>query len=124
MIRNLLLICVIALIAIGCASEKTILLNPSAVPFDPVPWEEVHVYRSEADVPEEFIEIAIVSSKEEEVLTTEGQTALSVEVQMIKKMKEKAGKLGANAIVLQDDLGTKKISAIAIRVEEEAKEKM
>jgi len=112
----------IAVFAIGCISTKAVMLKPGVEKFDPVPWEEVRVYLSEEDAPGEFIEIAIVSSKEEEVLTTKGLTALSVEKQMVKKMKERAGKLGANAIILQGVLGSKEISAIAIRVKEEEKE--
>jgi len=125
MFKNLLLVCAIALIAIGCVSAKATLLNPD-MRFDPVPWEEVRVYLSEEDVPGEFETIAIVRSEGKEVFTTEAQ--------MLEKMKKKAGALGANAIILKGikdpgdldrmadelsggfGLGSRKIQATAIRV--------
>ena len=127
MARNLLLVFVIALTAIGCVSAKATLLNPD-VQFDPVPWGEVRVYLSAEDVPGEFTKIAILKSEGKEVMTTEKQ--------MLEKMRKKAGEVGANGIILQGikqpgDLdrmadeatgglgfGSRQISAIAIRVKE------
>ncbi len=129
-IKNLLLVFVIALTAIGCVSAKATLLNPN-VRFDPVPPEEVIIYYDEADVPGEFETIAIIRSEGKELMTTEKQ--------MLKKMREKAGAVGANGIILQGikdpgdldrmadelsgglGLGSRKIQATAIRVKKEKK---
>jgi hypothetical protein len=125
MFKNLLLVSVIALVAIGCVSAKATLLNPD-VRFDPVPWQDVRVYYDEADVKGEFETIAIIRSEGKEVFTTEAQ--------MLKKMRKKAGALGANGVILKGikdpgdlermadevsgglGLGSRKIQAIAIRV--------
>jgi len=125
MLKNLSLVIAIALVTAACVSAKATLLNPG-VKFDPVPWENVVVYLSEDDVPGEFVKIAIVKSEGKEVVTTEAQ--------MLKKMKKKAGALGANGIILQGikqpgdveriadelsgglGLGSRQVSAIAIRV--------
>jgi hypothetical protein len=90
MFKNLLLVSVIALVAIGCVSAKATLLNPD-VRFDPVPWQDVRVYYDEADVKGEFETIAIIRSEGKEVFTTEAQ--------MLKKMKKKAGALGVSMVV-------------------------
>jgi len=125
MIKNLLLVCAIALLAIGCVSAKATLLNPD-VQFAPVPWENVKVYYDEADVPGEFETIAIIRSEGKEVFTTEKQ--------MLEKMRKKAGAVGANGVILKGikdpsdldrladelsggfGLGSRKIQATAIRV--------
>jgi len=125
-----LLVCVIALIAIGCVTAKATMLNPD-VQFDPVPWENVKVYYDEADVPGEFETIAIIRSEGKEVFTTEEK--------MLEKMRKKAGAIGANGIILKGikepgdldrladelsgglGLGSRKIQAIAIRVKEGVK---
>jgi hypothetical protein len=127
MIRNLCLILVVAVVAIGCVSAKATMLNPG-VRWEPVPFEAVVVYYSEKDVPGAFDTIAIVRCEGKEVLTTEKQ--------MLLKMRQKAGAIGANAIVLtrikdpgdmerwadvaSGGLGfaSRKFQAIAIRVRE------
>ena len=59
----------------------------------PVPMESVHVYLPGDEIPE-HTRIAI--------LNAEGDVDITNEAEMIDKLREEAGKLGANAIVLGD----------------------
>ena len=80
------------LVLTGCVSvNKSVLERSSAA--RPVPKENVHVYLPGDELPE-HTRVAILNAKGDVDLTNEGQ--------MIEKLREEAGKLGANAIVLQD----------------------
>ncbi|MBA7621300.1 hypothetical protein ES703_28659 [subsurface metagenome] len=102
-----LLICVIALIAIGCVSTLQVA---------PVPWQEVKVFYDEADVPGEFETIA--------TFRYEGEAIEAIAEKQIEKMKKRAGKLGANGIILKgmpdpdadEVVYESKIQATAIRL--------
>jgi hypothetical protein len=58
----------------------------------PVPAEEVAVYRTADQVPGKYEEIALLNAK--------GDSTWSSESGMFKQMKKKAGLMGANAIIL------------------------
>ena len=57
-----------------------------------VPWRDVAVYKTAAEIPRAYREIAL--------LVSTGDSLWSNESQMWNSMKRRAGKLGANAIVL------------------------
>lgn len=84
----------LALIAVlaSCVSVNKSVLSRAHV-SSPVPRDDVHVYLPGDSIPEHE-RIAILSAKGDENMTNESQ--------MIDRMRDEAGKLGANAIVLQD----------------------
>lgn len=76
---------------ISCVTTEAVRLGtPTARPV--VAPENVAVYRTAAQVPGRYEEIAL--------LTSTGDIELSSQADMIKSMKKKAGSLGANAIIL------------------------
>jgi len=108
MFKNLAMIFMIACMAIGCVSTLRVA---------PVPWEDVKVYYDEADVKGKFETLA--------TFRYEGEAIEAIAEKQIEKMKKRAGKLGANGIILKgmpdpDNLDAvvdeTKIQAIAIRV--------
>jgi hypothetical protein len=58
----------------------------------PVPADEVAVYRTADQVPGKYEEIALLNAK--------GDSTWSSEEGMFKQMRKKAGRMGANAIIL------------------------
>lgn len=70
--------------------NKTVLMDRSAYP---VPQSEVYVYLPEDELPEDCERVALLDASGEQDATTEAQ--------MLDKMREEAGKLGANAIQLR-----------------------
>lgn len=75
----------------GCvAVNSTQLGRPGARPS--VPKESVAIYRTADQVPGKYEEVAILNAS--------GSTSWTNEAQMNEKMREEAGKLGANAIIL------------------------
>lgn len=58
----------------------------------PVPWDKVIVYQTAEQVPAKYEEVALI--------TATGDATWTSKEQMYKKMRKKAGKLGANAIIL------------------------
>ena len=87
-----------ALLAMACVSVNKSVLSQARMAF-PVPKERVQVYFPEDSVPNHE-RIAILNAEGDDEMTNEGE--------MIDKMREEAGKLGANAIILGDlrDPGT------------------
>lgn len=85
------IIVLISISIIGCVTTKAVKLG-SGPDRPPVPWEKVIVYRTADQVPGDYEEIAL--------LTSTGESMWTNEEQMWKSMKKKAGKLGANAIIL------------------------
>ena len=86
---GILLLCLTVLAA--CVTTQALKLGtPTQRP--PVPWQDVVVYRSADQVPGRYEEIALLSST--------GDTALTSEKTMWNSMRKEAGKLGANAIIL------------------------
>ncbi len=86
------------LVLAACVSVNKSILDRSMM-ASPVPKEDVHVYLPGDSVPENR-RIAILNAKGDVDMTNEGQ--------MIDKLREEAGKLGANAIILGEtnDPGT------------------
>lgn len=92
MTRKLLLLALpAALLLGGCVSVHATRIG-TPTQYEPVPREHVLVYRTEEEVPYEYEAIAI--------LHAEGDVDGTNERQMIDAARKKAGKLGANAIVL------------------------
>ena len=82
---------VLIIMAADCVSTQAVRLGDG--PYRPeVPWNQVIVYRTADQVPGKYEEIALISAKGDSIWTGEEQ--------MYKEMKKKAGKLGANAIIL------------------------
>ncbi|TFH65293.1 MAG: hypothetical protein E4G90_06470 [Gemmatimonadales bacterium] len=88
----------LTLVLVACVSVNKSILERSYMSA-PVPKEAVHVYLAGDEVPE-HTRIAILNAQGDVDLTDEGQ--------MIDKLREEAGKLGANAIVMGElsDPGT------------------
>jgi hypothetical protein len=101
----------LALLGLTIALAACVTVNKSILDRSfmaaPVPMESVHVYLPGDDVPK-HTRIAI--------LNAEGDVDLTDESQMIDKLREEAGKLGANAIIMGEleDPGTGALVAKAI----------
>lgn len=80
------------LIVAACVSVNKSVLSTSRVSY-PVPKEQVQVYFAGDTVPEHD-RIAILNGSGDDTMTNQAQ--------LIDKLREEAGKLGANAIILQD----------------------
>ena len=89
---NLLILGLIFLVINGCVTTKAVELGTGQKKRPPVPQEKVLVYRTADQVPGKYEEIAL--------LLAEGDAIWTDEVLMIESMKEKAGRMGANAIIL------------------------
>ncbi len=85
--------CLIATLALtGCVTvSKSVLTD--AYRDRPVLMERVHVYFADDSIPE-HTRVAILSAEGDDSMTDRGE--------MIDRLREEAGKLGANAIVLRD----------------------
>ena len=80
-----------ALLLGACVTvSKSVLMDRSAFP---VPQNEVYVFLPSDSIAPSCERVALLNASGEETLTNESQ--------MIDKMREEAGKLGANAILLQ-----------------------
>lgn len=79
-----------AFMAVGCVSINKSVLD-SSFQANPVPAGEVKVFFPEDSIPP-YTRVAILNAS--------GDADWSNEAQMIDKLREEAGKLGANAIVL------------------------
>jgi len=88
----------VSVFATACVTvSKSVLMDRS---FAPVPQQDVYVFLLEDEIPEDCERVALLSAS--------GEVDLTDEAQMIDKMREEAGKLGANAIQLRsiEDPGT------------------
>jgi hypothetical protein len=103
--KRLLMLASSVLLAACVTVNKTILMDRS---FAPVPKNDVYVFLPEDEVPPDCQRVALLSASGEEDLTDESD--------MIDKMREEAGKLGANAILLRwiEDPGTGERIAAAL----------
>ncbi len=83
----------IALAVMGCVQTNATILNPSAQAYPAVHQDSVRIFVSEDDLEGyEFERIAIVNAK--------GSGTYTNEDNMLNAMRKKAGKLGANAIIM------------------------
>lgn len=88
----------VSVFATACVTvSKSVLMDRS---FAPVPQQDVYVFLLEDEIPEDCERVALLSAS--------GEVDWTDESQMIDKMREEAGKLGANAIQLRsiEDPGT------------------
>ena len=118
MSRKLLLALPLALLASACVSVHATRLGEGSV-YAPVPQGEVRVYPSEDDVPGEFEKIAL--------LYVSGDADNTSHRQMIEAARKKAGRLGANAIVLgdfQDPKFTTRVASVIFNVPVERRTQM
>lgn len=121
---------ILMLLMISCGTSSSVVrLSPSIRPSIDV--DLVTVYQTEAEVPSEFEKIAVVTIK--------GSAVYKTKASMLRALREKAGLLGANAIILAGSkdqtiatkavsvyltagiFGKKEVSAIAIYVYPEKK---
>jgi hypothetical protein len=91
MIKKFLALGVFAVFCAACVSTSAVRLGVT-VARPTVAWQNVAVYRTAEDVPGKYAEVAILASTGGALMTSEGQ--------MWKSMQQKAGKLGANALIL------------------------
>ena len=90
--RMRILVCsLIVVLFAACVSTKAVRLGTS-VGRPPVNWQDVLVFRTADQVSGKYEEIALLSST--------GDSAFTNEETMWNSMRKKAGKLGANAIIL------------------------
>ncbi|MEQ9570223.1 MAG: hypothetical protein RLN75_08555 [Longimicrobiales bacterium] len=92
------IIVLLPLVLTACVTvSKSVLMDRSA---HPVPREQVYVYLAGDSIPESCERVAILHASGSQDHTNESQ--------MIDKLREEAGKLGANAVHLQtmEDAGT------------------
>jgi len=75
----------------GCVAVNTTQLG-TRQQRPPVPAASVEIYRTAALVPGEYEEVALLNAS--------GPSSWTNEAQMYDKMRDEAGKLGANAIIL------------------------
>ncbi|MGH7717473.1 MAG: hypothetical protein ACREON_01335 [Gemmatimonadaceae bacterium] len=96
--RSLLVTAALALLT-ACVSTQATRLGAGVI-RPSVPPDRVAIYRSAAQVPGRYEEVALLSSS--------GDHSLTSEEQMFQSMRKKAGELGANAVVLDamSDPGT------------------
>ena len=99
---------VVVIGVIGCASTSSVRLGDASHSRPAVPWQQVVVYSDAAHVPGRYEEVAL--------LHTTGHWGWGNEGTMYNSMKKDAGKLGANAIILdsmsEPSAGAKVASAI------------
>jgi hypothetical protein len=92
--KKLLILLIFALVfTTACVSTNAVLLDSNNV-LPPLPPSDVIIYQTIEDIPFKYKKIAIISAR--------GSSIYTDEAGMINAMREKAGKLGANGLVLQE----------------------
>lgn len=104
MIKKSLVLAILAVSCIACVSTSAVRLGV-AVARPPVAWQNVAVYQAAADVPGAYVEVAMMVSTGESLMTNEAQ--------MWRSMQKKAGEMGANAIILDAMTEPKSAAKIA-----------
>ncbi len=80
-------------IFMACVSTKSIYTNPNMARYNPVPPDSVYIFTTEAELDTiEYVRIAMIEAK--------GSAGWTSQTGMINAMRKKAGKLGANGILL------------------------
>jgi hypothetical protein len=80
-------------IFVACVSTKSTYINPSIAQYNPVPPDSVYIFTTEAELDTlEYVRIALIEAK--------GSGEWTSQTGMINAMRKKAGKLGANGILL------------------------
>ena len=75
----------------GCVAVNTTQLG-MRTQRAPVPSDQVVLYRTADQVPGKYVEVALLNAS--------GDSFMTNEAKMHKRMREEAGKLGANAVIL------------------------
>lgn len=88
--KILSILVVIALLSISCMSSRVVKLSDSV--RSPVAWEMVTVYEFENQVQSSFEKLAVV--------TVKGSAIYNTKKGLLKALCQKAGQVGANAIIL------------------------
>ena len=82
-----------SLLLMSCVTTKAVKLGTATVAQRPaVLWNQVAVYRTADQVPGKYDEVALLAATGESMWTSEAG--------MWKSLQKKAGKMGANAIIL------------------------
>jgi hypothetical protein len=102
-----------AVIALGCGCVTTQAVRLGGGPLrPPVPDSKVIIYRTADQVPGEYEEVALI--------TASGDSMWTEEESMYKEMRKRAGKLGANALILdamsEPSSATKVVSYVLLGV--------
>jgi hypothetical protein len=82
---------------VGCLSVTSTQLGPPHTPVDHpvIAAERVAIYRAPEQVPGDYEEVALLHAS--------GSQQWSSESEMMRKLREEAGRLGANAIILEPE---------------------
>ena len=105
--RVLLLIGALGFVA--CVTTNFTLLDPTAQAYPPVPPDSVRIILDVADLDSlEFVRVAVINAKGSGIYTTESE--------MFKAMRERAGELGCNAILMPDLSNPGVVADVASRV--------
>lgn len=91
--RGLLAVAVLAMALCACVRTNVVQLGAPGR-FAPVSPDSVRVFMTEADVHAEFEKVALIGA--------EGDYKWANDERMVREMKKRAGKLGANAIIMGD----------------------
>ena len=104
-IRLIVTLC-LAVAMTGCVRAQATMLTPNRYP--PVPADEVRVYLAAHEVPETCERITLIHAA--------GSASWTSESQMISASRTRAGKVGANALLIRSiddpDLGTRVVAEI------------
>ena len=90
--KKVLWVSLLALALASCVSTNAVRIG-TAVQRPPIPADQVTIYRTADQVPSKYEEVALLNA-------SGAAGGWTTESQMIKSMQKKAGKLGANAIIL------------------------
>jgi hypothetical protein len=91
MFRRVVVLAALAFMYAGCVSTNAVQIG-TAPRRAVVPWKQVAVYRTADQVPGKYEEVAM--------LVSTGDALWTNEAAMWNSMKKRAGKMGANAIIL------------------------
>lgn len=92
---RLLTLALIPLVAVACVSANATLINPSAAPYPAVAPDSVVIYTSMSELEDlEYERIAIIEAS--------GSGDFTDQADMLEAMREKAGEVGANGLLLPD----------------------
>jgi hypothetical protein len=103
MYRMMLLLGVVALVS-GCVSARATMLNPGRT-YAPVPESEVRIYTSEAQLPEGCERVALIHA--------EGNARNTNRPQLLNAARRRAGKVGANGLLIREVLEPSTSTAVA-----------
>lgn len=100
-----MLMLVVFATTVACVSTQATILNPSPVKRPPVAADQVRVYRTPEQVAGRYEEVAL--------LHAQGETDWTNERGMIESMRKKAGKVGANGLILDSIREPRAVERIA-----------